>query len=318
VRAIPVDDIRPVLATDPRWTGEGVELELERSLVRIDDDTGRLRPVLDACDGRTSVLELTTEFGPDARGLIDELLGAGALVDVEQGWRRFHRLSGNPSPVGRGISDEEASELMSEAFAPTEPVGDPVALEPAKSEVGRAARRRSSARAGPEPRPLRWEQLGSLLSIAYGPARSGWFTVPSGGALYPLVVHVLVRKAVGPLQPGVWWYDHRRGELRQQRPGRPDIESLLVSHPVTDPLAARDEPILAVSADLARPCRKYGGRGYRFALMETGAVMQSAYLVGAELDVPVRACAGYHDGGVNALLGHRDSVVCTLLLFVGA
>ena len=318
MRPIPVDDIRPVLVTDPRWTDEGVELDLELSVVKVDDDTGRLRPVLDACDGRRSVLELTTEFGPDARGLIDELLGAGALVDVEQGWRRFHRLSGNPPPVGRATSDAEVSELMSERFAPPEPLGDPVPLEAAASEVGRAARRRSSALPGPEPRPLRWEQLGALLSVAYGRASVGWFTVPSGGALYPIVVHVLVRKPIGPLEPGVWWYDHWRGELRQQRPGRPDIEPLVLSHPVTDPLVARDEPILAVSADLARPCRKYGGRGYRFALMETGAVMQSAYLVGAELDLPVRACAGYHDAGVNALLGHRDSVVCTLLLFVGA
>lgn len=176
MRPLPVDDIRPVLATDPRWTDDGVELELERSLVKVGDDTGRLRPVLDACDGHRNVLELTTEFGPDARGLIDELLGAGALVDVEQSWRRFHRLSGNPPPVGREVSDAEVSELMAERFAPTEPLGDPVALEPAPSEVGRAAQRRSSARADPAPRPLRWDQLGALLSVAYGRAGTGWFT----------------------------------------------------------------------------------------------------------------------------------------------
>ena len=92
----------------------------------------------------------------------------------------------------------------------------------------------------------------------------------------------------------------------------------MLAHDVTDPLLARDEPLIALSADMRRPSRRYGARGYRLALMEAGAVMQNAYLVGAELDVPVRACAGYLDAGVGSLLELPDGVVCVLLLFAGA
>ncbi len=318
MREIPRDEVRPVLATDPRWTSDGVELELDRRVVQVGDEGGRLRGVIDACDGRRTVAELTDDLGPDAGNLVEELLGIGALVDVDGSWRRFHRISGNPPPLSRPTSEDEVNELMRETFVPTAAVGDPIVLAPLHSQVGATARRRRSGVAEQQPRPLGWEELGTLLSVAYGRAGDRWFTVPSGGALYPLVAHVLVRKPVGPLEPGIWWYDHWRGELRPQRLGRPDVESMLISHPVTDRLIAREEPLLAISADLGRTCRKYGARGYRFALMESGAVMQTAYLVGAELGIPVRACGGYHDTGMNALLDHPDGVVCMLMLFAGA
>ena len=318
MRPIPPDEIRPVLATEPKWSDTGVDLELEQRIVKIDEDGGRLRAVLDVCDGLRTVSELGDEFGADARDLVRQLLATGGLVDVDQLWRRFHRLSGNPPPISRQISEDEVDELMRETFAPAEPIGDAIALAPLDSHVGAAARRRRSSSPEEQTNALGWEQLGALLSVAYGRAGDRWFTVPSGGALYPLVAHVLVRKPIGPLDPGVWWYDHWRGELRPQQLGRPDVEPMLIPHPVTDRLIAREEPIIAISADLRRTCRKYGARGYRFALMETGAVMQTAYLVGAELDIPVRACGGYYDGSVNALLGHPEGVVCTLMLFAGA
>jgi SagB-type dehydrogenase family enzyme len=317
VQPIPHDEVRPVLATDPVFTDGGAEFVLDRAVVTVGDDDGRLRLVLDACDGRTAVGELTAALGPDARALVDELLHAGVLVDIERCWRRSHRLGANPPLFKRDVPDDEVHRLMAETFVPPVTFGDPVRVEGMPSSIERAARTRRSARPEPEPRPLQWEQLCSLLATAYGRAAPGWFTVPSGGALYPLVVHVLLRKPLGPLEPGIWWYDHWQGELRQTRSGAPDIVPLLVPHPVTDPLVAREEPLLAISADLSRTCRKYGMRGYRFALMETGAVMQTAYLVGAELDIPVRACAGYHDARMNLLLGHPDDVVCTLLLLLG-
>ena len=317
MRPIPLDEIRPVLATDPRWTSDGVELELEHTVVKVDEDDGRLRAVLDACDGWRNVAEIREQHGAEAGDLLVELLDTGALVDVEGLWRRFHRLSGNPPPVTRVISDEEVDALVAETFVPPSSMGDPIEVHAAPSALGRAAHRRSSALPLPEPRPLRWDQLQTLLRVAYGRGER-WFSVPSGGALYPLVLHVILRKTLGPLEPGIWWYDHWRGALRLQSPGRPEVEPFLVSHPITDPLVEREEPLLAISADLSRTCRKYGARGYRFALMETGAVMQTAYLVGAELGIPIRACGGYSDAGMNRLLAHPDGVVCMLALFAGA
>jgi SagB-type dehydrogenase family enzyme len=317
MRALPADQVHPLLVADARWTGDGVELDLGRRVVTVEGEPARLRDVLGACDGRTTVDELAEAHGPDTRELLEGLLGTGALVDSEEAWRRFHRWSDNPPSLLRATTDADAAELWEETFRPREPLGGAVALEPCDTAVGRIARRRASGRAADQ-RPLTWPQLGALLTTMYGPADSRWLTVASGGALYPLAVHVLIRRALGPLEPGIWWYDPWRGGLHLQRAGRPELEPLMLSHDVTDPLLARGEPLIALSADLRRPSRRYGARGYRLALMEAGAVMQNAYLVGAELDVPVRACAGYIDTAAGSLLELPDGVVCLLLMFAGA
>src|SRR4029453_2986865 len=96
----------------------GVEVVLERSVIRVCGDRGRLRQVLDACDGGTTVGEITAVLGEDARALVDELLTNGALGDIEQCWGRPHRLGGNPPPFKREVSDDEVHRLMAETFVP--------------------------------------------------------------------------------------------------------------------------------------------------------------------------------------------------------
>ena len=63
--------------------------------------------------------------------------------------------------------------------------------------------------------------------------------------------------------------------------------------------------------------RKYGARGYRYALIESGAAMQSVYLTATELDVPLRAIGGIDDGRVPEFLGLPDSAVALLALILG-
>ena len=172
MRALPVEQVRPLLVADARWTADAVEFALGRRVVRVEGEPARLRAVLDGCDGRTTVGELAEHHGPDARELLEGLLDAGALADCEEAWRRFHRWSDNPPPLPHGGSDGDGSELWSETFRPGEPLGEPVALEPCDTAVGRVARRRASGRAGEDPRPLSWPQLGALLAASYGPAGS--------------------------------------------------------------------------------------------------------------------------------------------------
>jgi SagB-type dehydrogenase family enzyme len=308
----------PVLAAEPSWTSVGVEFVIGRQLVKVEGEVDRLRAVLDACNGRTTVRELFATHGEESGEVIEELLRVGALTDAEQAWRRFHRWTSNPTPFLRTVPEDEVFGLMRETFRPSMPLGEALPLAENPTDVGRIARRRRSGRVEPVERPLSWEQLSALLSSAYGRADSSWLTVPSGGALYPTVVHVLLRKALGPLSPGIWWYDPWRDRIHEQRSGPPPIEPLMISHEVTDPLLARGEPMIALSVDLRRSSRKYGPFAYRLALMEVGAVMQTAYLVGTELDIPVRACAGFHDPEVASLLDLPDGVVSVLLLYAGA
>ena len=78
-------------------------------------------------------------------------------------------------------------------------------------------------------------------------------------------------------------------------------ETEMIASPA-DEIVSYHHPVVFVSADLERPSRKYSGRGYRFAMMEAGAALQSAYLVCAELDLPIRPVGGVIDGPVGRFL----------------
>ena len=306
-------------AADARWDADGVSFTIGPRTVDARGDAALAQGVIGDCDGTRTVAELAARHGTEADELVRGLLEAGALVDSERIWRRGHRLGDNPSPLLRpDLGDDEHAELLAETYGPRPGHGEPVALRPDPSTLGALARRRSSGRVDSTPHPATFAAVSALLAAAYGATDGRWLTVPSGGALYGMVIHLLLREPLGPLEAGLWWHDPWRAEVRLQRPGPPAIEPLLASHPVTDPLLARRQPLVAVSADLRRVARKYGARGYRLALMEAGAVMQNAYLLGAETGLPMRACAGFHDAGVAALLELPEDVEPVLLLFAGS
>ena len=310
-----------MLVAEITWTDGGARFELASRVIDVDASSDLLRDAIGACDGRRTVLDIERRHGSDAADLVLGLLEAGAMADASEAWRAFHNVSSNPNSRLRPIGADELAALSTQSFRPTGELGEPIAVATVPTVpdgIGRLARRRRSGRAEAVHRPVQLDELFCLLTAALGKADSGALTIPSGGALNPTVLHVLLRQPLGPLAPGIWWYDPWNVELRLQRGGPPAIDPLFVPHSVTDPILERQYPVLALSSDMRRPSRKYGPRGYRMALMEIGAVMQTAYLAAAELDLPVRACAGFHDAGFASLLQLPDGVVCQLTILVGS
>jgi len=313
------EELRPLLAGPARWDDDGVAIDLGDRDVRVGGDAATLRAILGGCDGRTSIAALAARHGDEARALCADLLGQGALVDAGDAWRTLHRQSSVGTALGRPVTADELAGLQRGTFAPAPPVGAPVALAPAPSVVGAVAQRRRSTLPGRPGAPVSFGALSAVLAATYGidgegPQRSG--TVPSGGALYPLVVHVALRAALGPLEAGLHWQDPRARALHRLGDAH-DVEALFVPEPSCAELLRRGQPVAFLSADLARPARKYGPRGYRYALIEAGAALQGASLVAQELDVPIRAIGGIDDGAVHRFLRLPDTAVPLLALLVG-
>ena len=141
--------------------------------------------------------------------------------------------------------------------------------------------------------------------------------MPSGGALYPLVIHLVLRDALGPLEDGVWWYDPAARCVRLLRHGPVALEPLFVPMPNSTEHLSLGDPVIIISADLGRAARKYGPRAYRLALIECGAAMQNAYLAAAGLGAPVRAMLGLADPPTVELLGLPDGTVPLLAILLG-
>jgi SagB-type dehydrogenase family enzyme len=316
-----LDAVRPLVAGTVRWEAQAAVIEVGRDEVRVAGDADALRAILGACDGRRTVAQLVTHHGEDARALLSLLLARGALVDGEHAWRVLHRQSSVGSALGRAVDDAELAVLAAGAFAPGTPSEPTVALAPAVTTTGTLAAGRRSAAAADPPGPATFAGLSAVLAAAYavrspdGAPSTG--TVPSAGALYPLAVHVLLREALGPADPGLWWSDPRTQRLHRLADPPTDVHALFVPEPSCAALLERRQPVVFLSADLARPSRKYGARGYRYALLEAGAALQAASLTAAEVGLPLRAIGGIDDGAVHRFLLLPDTAVALLAVLAG-
>jgi SagB-type dehydrogenase family enzyme len=150
--------------------------------------------------------------------------------------------------------------------------------------------------------PLSLGDLATLLGSAYGIRvrdRQPRRPVPSGGALYPLELYALPH-AVDGLGRAAFHYHPFRHRLEALWPvAETDVADALV-----DPsLAERSAVLLVVTAMVWRTRFKYGLRGYRFALLEAGHLVQNVVLAATALDLPAVPLGGWYDRRLDALVG---------------
>jgi SagB-type dehydrogenase family enzyme len=168
--------------------------------------------------------------------------------------------------------------------------------------------RRSTRTFGPEPVDVL--QVATLLHAAYGithtldrpdgvpiaPLRA----VPSGGALYPLDLYVLASRVTG-LDAGLYRFDPPHGVLEVLRTDDPMPALLEMS---TDPeIVAGSAVTFLVTLVGWRTRLKDGARGYRFALLEAGGLMQNLLLTAAALGLGAVPLGGFHDCRADDYLG---------------
>jgi SagB-type dehydrogenase family enzyme len=171
-------------------------------------------------------------------------------------------------------------------------------------------RRRSRVAAAPAELPR--TVLAGLLAAAYR-STEGRRPVPSAGALYPLEVYVAAL-AVEGVPAGVYHYNpfrHRVARLGEV--SRPDVARTLVE----PELAERGSALVVLTAVFWRSRVKYGLRGYRFALLEAGHLVQNALLAAASAGVPALPLGGFYDRRLDALVGADgldEAAVYALLL----
>ncbi len=152
-------------------------------------------------------------------------------------------------------------------------------------------------------RQLSLDQLAVVLAAASG-ARTrtdgaSRRPAPSGGALYPLELYALPL-AVRGLGRATFHYNpyhHRLTPLRAV--GDEDVAACLVDRTIAD----RSAVVLVLTAMFWRTRFKYGLRGYRFALIEAGHVVQNVVLTTTALGLAAVPLGGWYDRRVDELVG---------------
>ncbi|AGB17614.1 nitroreductase [Halovivax ruber XH-70] len=139
----------------------------------------------------------------------------------------------------------------------------------------------------------------------------------SGGALYPVEIYLAVVHGDDDLDRGLYYYvpdDHELRVLRRddELPDRMD-DLFALSEDVFDP--ATSSVVFMLTGAFWRSMAKYGPRGYRYILQESGHLGQNILLSAAAMELVSLPVAAFKDDSVNEYLdvdGVNEAVVYTL------
>ena len=211
-----------------------------------------------------------------------------------------------------------------ETFALPTPLLLPMALH----EV--IARRRSNRTLSGE--PLKLAALATILQCAAGitatattelkdgtPCSMPLRAAPSGGGLYPIDLHLTVRDIPG-LAPGLYDFlplQDALARIETDAAGDEAVRSVMAALPGDFVDIRRASAFLVFSVSPWRSMRKYGQRGLRFALMETGYIAENVHLASTALGCASCDYGGFYDDELNRAFGfdgHYQTAIHAMVL----
>ena len=152
--------------------------------------------------------------------------------------------------------------------------------------------------------PISLHALSQLLFAAQGITGESYGTKlrssPSAGALYPMEIYVFAH-SVDNLSPGLFHYDPYKHALRPIKKGimRDAIEAAGLGQSSLGDAAA----VIVCTAIAQRTTAKYGQRGHKYVLIETGHVGQNILLQAVSLGLGAVPVGAFLDHELNDLLG---------------
>jgi SagB-type dehydrogenase family enzyme len=224
-------------------------------------------------------------------------------------WELFHENS-KLSEYDRFLPDPVMAiylnQLMDLSFETYPEVPLPTSMTSLQISLEEAMTRRETSR-NLKPSPLPLADLATLLHYAYGINRDretafirSFRVVPSADTFYPLEIffHAL---HVDGLSTGLYHFDSTKHSVRFLGSG--DHSGLIAAALTQKHLAISASLIIFITAMFERTTLKYGGRGYRFVLLEAGHVAQNINLAATGLKLGCVNIGGYFDRQIDALLG---------------
>ncbi len=247
------------------------------------------------------------------------LSGRRARARLEAPAPEIHRTTRNTrfGPLRGGLFEQ--GEL--DAFKPY-PGLERISLPPLETPPGlslaRAVHGYAPAR-GFEPASLPLGQLGRLLYFTNGvtgAVRGGTEVVPlraapSAGALYAGEVYVVAER-IGGLASGVYYYDvHRHALVPLRRGTHLDEVARALERPARIESAAA---VVLLTNVFARYDRRYGNRGYRYDLIDSGHIGENLRLAAASAGLGDASPLRFFDDRLNRLIevDGREESVCAL------
>jgi SagB-type dehydrogenase family enzyme len=168
------------------------------------------------------------------------------------------------------------------------------------------------------PKPLKLEHLSQILWAAQGITEPRGFkrATPSAGALYPLEVYAVVgHDGVDDLAAGI--YHHEPGEHTMSLVAEGDHRDELARASLSQFWMARAPLSIVICAEYRRITGKYGSRGERYAVIESGHMAQNVFLQSQALGLQAAIVVAFTDAEARRVLRAEAAVDPLLVMPVG-
>jgi SagB-type dehydrogenase family enzyme len=153
-------------------------------------------------------------------------------------------------------------------------------------------------------RPLSLKYLSQLLWAAQGitDPTTGKRAAPSGGALYPLDIYILVgENGVEGMEAGVYRYSPKEHSISTTLKG--DRRREISSASFSQMWMAKAPIIFIITAEYKRVTGKYGERGVRYALIEVGHASENLFLEAEALGLGAGIVGAFNDSEDSKVAG---------------
>jgi SagB-type dehydrogenase family enzyme len=167
-------------------------------------------------------------------------------------------------------------------------------------------------------RQLTLEQFSQLLWSGQGITQEGGYkrAAPSAGALYPMDVYAVAgNDGVEDIVPGIYHYETKTHSLSHIAEG--DHRDELARASLSQTWVAKAPVSLVICAEYRRITGKYGMRGERYAIMESGHIAQNIFLQARALSLDAGIVGAFVDAEVKKALRIEAAHEPLLIMPVG-
>jgi thiazole/oxazole-forming peptide maturase SagD family component len=268
--------------------------------VTIDAPIKLIRQIVILCDGTRSEEQVVKALDKEWDGevvseLLNELRHQKVLVHAHQFGEEMWKIAQNPPPFPNYVSDADALKLEEQAAQRILNDKSEMLYQAKVGELGSLLLKRESVRSF-SGESVNFQSIINMLWAAYGRQGSGGphKTVPSAGALYPLLIHVALFQSTGDLQPGLYRVSFGHVGAVGFHPISGDTDRL--SRAFYNPLRLeKTHGVIVISGSFRITGQKYGNRSLLYVPLEAGHAAQNIHLVAVEQGLATLEMGGFSD-----------------------
>ena len=308
-------DFIPILAVPAVPFEEGIRFLHRETQIDVGLDMAEtLWKVLSYANGYNdlvSIAKLANLPEEDVFELFSELYDMELVVDSREQFMHFHRISNYPSAFNRNLSQDEI-EAYTKSKRVSVKCGEVFEFEIDKNSALYPIREaRRSCRSFSDQK-LNINLIGNICHYAYSIYDH---SVPSGGALYPLRIYVIIEKEQDGLRAGYYEYDAELNRL-VCFDDEVDVEQLKYCFNQEE-IPFNSAVQIVIAADFKRQSYKYANRGYRLTLIEVGHVAENICLYCAEQGFGACEMGGVLDAPLKHELDLNENVWPIIAIPIG-